>query len=184
MKTVTLSVTQKTFSKLNHSYLQVMDIQKSWSDIRKHFNKSFKTNFHVSIASVDPENSPTVTPIGSLFLNSDQTGFYFEKFPRKLPAHSTTNNKVCVLGVNSGLLFWIKSLLLERFSYYPAIKLYGELGERRKATEKELSKLKRRMRATRGLKGHTYLWGEMNWVREVHFVKAEKINLGKMTRHL
>ena len=45
-----------------------MDIKTNWEKIRLHFNKSFRSNFHVSIASVDSENNPTVTPIGSLFL--------------------------------------------------------------------------------------------------------------------
>jgi hypothetical protein len=161
-----------------------MDIKTDWNKIRKHFNKSFSSNFYVSVASVDSENNPTVTPIGSLFLNDNQTGFYFEKFPSKLPEHAKVNPKVCLLGVNSGRIFWVKALFKEKFADFPAIKLYGELGEKRKATEKEIARLNRRMKATKGLKGNTYLWGEMEFVREIKFRKAEKINLGKMTAEL
>ena len=161
-----------------------MDITTDWYKIREHFNKSFSSNFHISIASVDSENNPTVTPIGSLFLNDDQTGFYFEKFPSKLPEHAKTNPNICLLGVNSRRLFWIKALFREKFSDYPAIKIYGKLGERRKATEKEISRLNRRMKITNGLKGNTYLWKKMEFVREIEFNKAEKINLGKMTNDL
>jgi len=161
-----------------------MDIKADWEIIRRHFNKSFSSNFYVSIASVDSENNPTVTPIGSLFLNDNQTGFYFEKFPSKLPGHAKTNPKVCLLGVNSGRIFWIKALFKERFSDFPAMKLYGELGEKRKATEREIKRLNRRMKATNGLKGNKYLWGKMEFVREIKFTKAEKINLGKMTAEL
>ena len=161
-----------------------MDIKADWDTIRKHFNKSFSSNFYVSIASVDSNNNPTVTPIGSLFLNDDQTGFYFEKFPTKLPEHANSNPKLCLLGVNSGRLFWLKALFLNRFSNYPAIKLYGQLGERRKATERETKRLNRRMKITKGLKGNTYLWGDMQFVREIKFTSAEKINLGKMTAQL
>ena len=57
-----------------------MNLIPDWKIIRMHFNKSFKSSFYVSIASVDINNNPTVTPIGSLFLNDNQTGFYFEKF--------------------------------------------------------------------------------------------------------
>jgi hypothetical protein len=74
--------------------------------------------------------------------------------------------------------FWLKSLLNGKFRSYPAIKLYGELGERRKATEKETSRLNRRMKTTKGLKGNKY------FVREINFTKAEKINLGEMTKEL
>lgn len=158
-----------------------MDIVSKWTEIRKHFNKSFRTNFHVSVASVDKDNNPTVTPIGSLFLNTDQTGFYFEKFPTKLPKNAATNSNICVLGVNSNTWFWLSSLLTGKFNNYPAIKLYGQLGERRKASDIEINRLQKRMRMTKWLKGNNYLWGNMDYIREITFTKAEKINLGKMT---
>ena len=161
-----------------------MDIQKNWIEIRKHFNKCFRTNFHVSIASVDSGGSPTVTPIGSLFLNSNQTGFYFEKFPTKLPENSEVHRNICVLAVNSGTFFWLTSLFKGRFNSYPAIKLYGQLGDKRKATDIEIKRLNARMRITKFLKGNDYLWGNMAFVREITFLKAEKINLGKMTENL
>ena len=161
-----------------------MDILTDWQAIRNHFIRSFRANFHMSIASVDENGQPTVTPIGSLFLNDNQTGFYFEKYSSKLPIHAKTNRSICVLGVNSSTLFWLKSLFKGKFGNHPAIKLYGELGERRKATDKETNRLNRRMKITKGLKGNKYLWGEMEFVREIIFTKAEKINLGKMTSEL
>lgn len=161
-----------------------MDINSNWDKIRKHFNKSFSSNFHVSIASIGAEDNPTVTPIGSLFLNYDQTGFYFEKYPSKLPTYAKINKKICVLAVNSHTWFWIKSLFKGKFNQHPAIKLYGVLGERREATDIELSRLNRRMSSTKALRGNKYLWGEMEFVREIKFTSAEKINLGKMTMHL
>ncbi|WP_297798096.1 hypothetical protein [uncultured Eudoraea sp.] len=161
-----------------------MDLKTDWTKIRKHFNKSFSSNFYVSIASILPDNNPTVTPIGSLFLNDNQTGFYFEKFPAKLPESAKNNPKVCLLGVNSGRVFWIKALFRNKFLEHPAIKLYGELGAKRKATAKEIKRLNRRMKITNGLKGNTYLWKKMEFVREIRFTKAEKINLGTMTEDL
>ena len=158
-----------------------MDLSSNWDKIRLHFNKSFRSNFHVSIASVTSDNIPTVTPIGSLFLNNDQTGFYFEKYPAKLPMYSKINKKICVLAVNSNRWFWVNSLFKGRFSSYPGIKLYGKLGEKRKATEIDIKRLSRRMKMTRGMKGHRYLWGSMTMVREIEFTKAEQINLGEMT---
>ena len=161
-----------------------MDIKHDWTEIRKHFNKCFRSNFHVAIASVDKNNNPTVTPIGSLFLNNNQTGFYFEKFPTKLPENSKVNKNVCVLAVNSNTLFWLTSLFKGQFKKYPAIKLYGQLGERRKATDIEIQRLNSRMSITKRLKGNKYLWGDMQIVREITFIKAEAINLGKMTEKL
>jgi uncharacterized protein len=161
-----------------------MDIQTNWLNIRNHFNQSFRTNFHVSIASVNIDGTPTVTPIGSLFLNSNQTGFYFEKFPTKLPDSSKDHSDICILGVNSSTFFWLISLFKGKFNRYPSIKLYGQLGDKRKATDIEIQRLNIRMRTTKWLKGNSYLWGNMEYVREIKFTKAEKINLGKMTENL
>lgn len=161
-----------------------MNINTNWSLIRKHFNRSFSSNFHVSVGSVGSDGIPTVTPIGTLFLNDDLTGFYFEKFPAKLPVHAVHKTMVCLLGVYSSRLFWFKSLFVNRFEKHPAIKLYGKLGARRKASSTEIQRLNRRMKFTRGLKGNTYLWKNMEFVREIQFVNADKINLGVMTQHL
>jgi len=161
-----------------------MNIKTDWKKIKSHFNKTFKTNFHVSIASVNEENNPTVTPIGSLFLNNNQTGYYFEKYPSKLPVHIKNNPNICILAVNSGLWFWIKSLFSGSFSTNPALKLYGQLQEKRQATEIEIKRLQARMKNTKGFKGNTYLWNDMKYVRDILFTKVEKINLGKMTNHL
>jgi len=108
-------------------------------------------------------------------------GFYFEKYPSKLPLHAKSNPAICALAVNSNKWFWLKSLFKGRFKTNPAIKLYGHLGERRQATEKEIGRLNRRMKATMGLKGNTYLWKKMDCVRDINFTKVETINLGKMT---
>jgi len=160
-----------------------MDIISNWDEIKQHFNKSFRSNLHVSVASITSDNIPTVTPIGSLFLNNDQTGFYFEKYPAKLPMYSKINKKICVLAVNSNRWFWLNSLFRGKFKSYPGIKLYGELGEKRKATEIEIKRLNRRMKMTKGMKGHKYLWENMKMIRELNFTDVEIINLGEMTKN-
>ncbi len=161
-----------------------MNIIDNWDRIRLHFRKSFASSLHFSIASVDSENNPTITPIGTVFLNRDQTGFYFEKFTRNLQNNAKTNKNICILGVNSNKRFWIKSLFTGKFQKYPGIKLFGYLGDRRKATENEIRALTRRMKFTQRLKGHKYLWNNMEYVREITFTKVEKVNIGKMTKEL
>ena len=162
----------------------IMDIKTNWKSIKSHFKNSLKRNMFLAIASVNDQNEPTVTPIGSLFFNENQTGFYFEKFATKLNKHAKTNNKICVIAVNNSKWFWLISLFKGKFSSYPGVKLYGELGESREATEIEKRAMQRRVRITQGLKGHTYLWKDMSLVRDIKFTKAEKINLGQMTREL
>ena len=161
-----------------------IDINKDWSKIKIHFRKCIRANMHVVIASVDENDMPTVTPIGSLFLNDNPSGFYFEKFATKLNKNSKSNKNVCILAVNASKWFWIRSLFKGKFSAYPAVKLYGELGEKRDAIPQEFRAFQRRVRSTRKLKGHQYLWKDMSQIREIKFTNAEKINLGKMTKEL
>lgn len=159
-----------------------INLEENWQKIRTHFRKSIGGSMHVSIASVNEDNQPTITPIGSLFLNNNQTGFYFEKFSTKLNINSKTNKNVCVLAVNSNKWFWLKSLFKMKFDEYPAIKIYGDLGIKREATEKEYKAFQRRVRKTKRLKGSQYLWKDMSMVREITFTKGEEINLGTMTK--
>ena len=161
-----------------------MDLIENWSKIRTHFRASLRGNLHVAISSVCEDGTPTVSPVGSLFLNDNQTGFYFEKYVTKLPQNASDRAQICVLGVNSSKLFWIRSLFKGKFGKYPAVKLYGTLGVKREASEKEKARLKRLVRSTNWLKGNKYLWSEMSYVREIAFHKAEKINLGNMTSDL
>ena len=162
-----------------------MNLVKDWTTIRRHFNKSFRSNLHVSIASINKDNHPTVTPIGSFFLNNDQNGFYFEMYSTKLPLHSKKNKNICVLAVDSNKWFWFRSLFFVKFKTNPAIKLYGQLGQRREATDFEINRLDKRTKLTKGLKGNAYLWKKGTYyVREIKFNRVEKINLGKMTKHL
>ena len=158
-----------------------MNLVADWKTIRKQFNKSFRQNLHVPIASLDGNNNPTITPIGSLFLNHDQTGFYFEKFPSTLPKYAKINPSICLLAVNTSKWFWLKSILRGKFKTSPAIKLHGILGDRRKATSKEIQRLNRRMKSTKGMRGNIYLWSDMDFIREITFTKVESVKLGKMT---
>jgi len=158
-----------------------MEIQEDWPAIRAHFNKSIRSNFHVSVGSVAKDGNPTVTPIGSLFLNSGQKGFYFERYTSSLPLNSEFNKNICVLAVNSNVWFWVQSLLKSKFKKQPAIKLHGTLGARREATEVELSRLKKRTKFFKiSKKGYDYLWGDMKHVREISFTKVEGMKLGNM----
>lgn len=161
-----------------------MTLSDNWQQIRTLVNKTFKRQLHVAIASIDADGKPTNTPIGSLFLNSNQTGFYFEKFPTKLPQSAKENPNICILAVNSNRWFWLKSLFKNRFDTTPGIKLYGTLGEHRKATKIEISRLNKRMRTTKGLKGNTYLWGDMSEVRDITFTAVETMSIGEMTQGL
>ena len=159
-----------------------MDVIENWQEIKKIFNDSFRSSFHFSIATINKDGSPHITPIGSLILGKAGSAIYFEKFTQKIPINGNENKKICVLAVNSGKLFWLKSLLFGGFSKPPAIRLYGKLGNRRKATEKEIKLWQKRVKSVSFTKGHKLMWVNMKTVRELSFDQVEPVQMGEITR--
>lgn len=150
----------------------------NWQTIRRNFWYGFATNLHVSVATTDTEGQPHVTPIGSFFLNRDKfSGFYFEIFTRNIPQNAATNPKVCIMAVNSGRWYWLKSMVFGKFATPPMTKIYGTLGERRPATPAEIKRGNRRLGRMKTLPGGKKLFGNMGFVREVHFHTFEEAKL-------
>ena len=56
-------------------------------------------------------------------------------------------------------------------------KIYGTLGERRPATPAEIERAERRLGRMKKLPGGKLLFGEMGFVREVHFHTFEEAKL-------
>ncbi len=161
-----------------------MEIKTNWPEIKKIFKRSFRSSLHYAIATVGENGEPHITPIGSLILGKPGQGIYFEEFPHKLPRNLQTNQTVCVLAVDSGIGFWLRSLLGGKFVSPPGIRLYGVAGELREATEKEIELWQRRVRRVRFTKGHTMMWKKMRMVREITFSRAEPVQMGEMTKGL
>jgi uncharacterized protein len=142
----------------------------NWPIIRQNFRHGFATNLHVSIATVDAEGQPNVTPIGSFFLNRDDfSGFYFEIFTQNIPRNAGTNPKVCIMAVNSGKWYWLSSLFFGKFRTPPMTKIYGTIGERRVPTPAEIERGNRRLGRMKALPGGKKLFGNMGFVRDLHF---------------
>ena len=150
----------------------------NWQKIRRNFRHGFATNLHVAVATADTDGQPHVTPIGSFFLNRDRfSGFYFEIFTRNIPKNAATNPKVCIMAVNSGRWYWLKSLIFGKFATPPMTKIYGTLGERRPATPAEIERGNRRLGRMKVLPGGKKLFGNMGFVREIHFHAFEEARL-------
>ncbi len=161
-----------------------MKITENWTEIKQLFKRSFRSSLHYAIATVNENGEPHITPIGSLILGEPGKGVYFEKFPRQMPQNLQANQQVCVLAVDSGIGFWLRSLLRGKFIAPPAVRLYGVAGELREATQKEIQRWQRRVRSMRFTKGHAMLWADMKMVREIEFTRAEPVQIGEMTNHL
>ncbi len=160
-----------------------MDIRENWKDVKSLFKESFKSSFHFAIATVSEGDEPLVTPIGALILGEPGHGFYFEKYSRHFSHNLESNKQVCVLAVNSGKWFWIKSLVSGKFTSPPAVRLHGVAGELREATDKEIALWQKRVQHVRFSKGHELLWSKsrMRMVREIEFTKIEPVYIGEMT---
>lgn len=159
-----------------------MNIESNWTQIRRLFTRSFQSSLHFSMATVTAEGLPHVTPVGSLLLRAPGRAVYFEEFTQRMPMNFSGNPHVCVLAVRSGLFFWLWSALRGEFRTPPAIRLHGTVGDARPATDDELRQWFRRVGNLRGTRGYQMMWANMRTVRDVHFTRADAIQIGAMTR--
>ena len=161
-----------------------MDIKENWQEIRHIVNEAYKTTRCFSFASVNPDGTPHVTPIGSLVLYDHCLGVYSEEFPKKLPENLRQNQRICVMAVNNGFRFWLKSIIKGKFPYFPGIRLTGVVGERRIGTREEIDRWLRRVNMFKRFKGYHLLWKNMKYVREIHFDGVLPVKTGRMSSHL
>ncbi len=161
-----------------------MDIQEHWPEIKSVFQNAQTTSRHCAIATVNEDGSPHITPIGSLFLRDNCTGYFFEEYSQKMADNFKSNNRICILAINSGIRYWYQSIFLGRFPSPPGVRLNGTVGQRRKGTEEEIASFQKRVRFARNLKGYKLIWKNMKHVREISFHSFEPVTASKMTRHL
>lgn len=146
-----------------------MELQKNWPAILQVLDNARKSNRFFSIATVDVDGNPHVTPIGHVFFRGDMTGYYFDAYSKAMPENFEHNKRICLMGANSSTGFWLKSLFRGQFCSAPAVRLFGEVGEVRDATPEEAEKLQQRIGITRRLKGHQLIWSDLNRVRDIRF---------------
>ena len=145
------------------------ELARQWDAVRDVVRRSTGP---LAIASVDADGSPTVTPIGTVFLRDDGTGFYFDQYAERLAENVDRNPHVCVMAVDSGSIFWLRSLLAGRFRKDIGVRLYGTAGPRRPATTDELDAVKRRVRHAQLTRGGRALWSDFSHVRDLTFTES------------
>jgi predicted pyridoxine 5'-phosphate oxidase superfamily flavin-nucleotide-binding protein len=158
-----------------------MKIGKHWETIRAVFEEGSKSCVHFAFATVNQDGSPHVTPIGALILRNDQTGFYFDENPIRMPQNLNRNPRVCIMAVNSDLMFWGTALTAGKFTTPPAVRLSGTVGELRNATTDEVAAWQEKVAIAKGTKGYEFLWEKMMKVRDITFDSFEPVYLGEMT---
>lgn len=152
-----------------------------WKEIVRYFGDYKETSM---IGSVNNAGQPNVTPIGSLLLRDDYSGYYFDLFTRELSTNLDQNNHVCVLLVNTEKLFWFRSLYANNYKKPPGIKLIGSAGSRRKASAEEIESFRNKTKPLKMLKGYHTIFGNLSYVRDIQFTDYFMINTGKMAFNL
>jgi len=155
-----------------------------WKLIRPVFDNTFKSCRHISMATVNADGSPRITPIGSLILRDDPTGYFFDEYCTKTRENIARNPKVCFLAVNANHPFWVKSLIRGKFSEPPAVRLMGTISALREATPAEIAAFHKRVAFALPTKGYELMWSRMHLVCDVEFDSFEPVNCGKMTNGL
>jgi uncharacterized protein len=158
-----------------------MEIGEHWETIRKVFDEGFSSCFHFAVATVCKDGTPHITPIGSLVLKDDYTGFYCEDFPSRLPENLKHNPRVCIMAVNADKVFWGRALVEGKFHSAPGIRLYGTAGIAREGTREEIEMWQKRVAFTRAMKGYKIMWENMHVVRDIKFDSFEPLYLREMT---
>lgn len=148
----------------------------------RHIKNLVKKSLYCSIATVQ-EGIPHCSPIGSVFLNDDQQGYYLEMFTTAVQKSKEANPLGCILVVNTSILFWLKSLFNGKFATPPAVRLRVKFGERRAATDSEQENFRKRVNIFKRLKGHKIMWSKPSHVREFSIQAIVPVSLGKMTRN-
>lgn len=161
-----------------------MRLDEHWQEIRQVFARAQGSMHHCSIASVGPDGMPNVTPIGTVFLRDDRTGFYFDQYTSTLASNLDADPRVCVMAVDTGAGFWFRALFAGRFPAPPGVRLYGTASALRPATDEELDRVARRVRPTRWLKGSQMLWSRFSHVRDLTFTEFRPVRYPVMMEDL
>lgn len=135
-----------------------------------------------SVATVNEVGMPHVSPIGSVVLNDEKHGWFFQKFTKRIPQNSAHCEYATIMAVNDGRWFWLKSVLKGQFKKPPAMRILVKLGKLRPATEAESAKFQRRVGIFKRTKGYAMMWQEMAEIREFEIVEYKPVFISTMTK--
>jgi len=83
----------------------VLRIAVHWLDIRRVLIRGQASTIYCSVASINPNGTPHVTPLGTFFLRDDLTSYHFDHCTSALPRNLDNNPNLCVMAVNAGFMF-------------------------------------------------------------------------------
>jgi uncharacterized protein len=98
------------------------------------------SSLHCAVASLDPDGSPHVTPIGSVLLGEPGRAVYFDAYNVALARNLDRDPHCAMLAVDSRKASWLRALLRGRFDKAPGVRLIGTVAPARPATSAELER--------------------------------------------
>ena len=157
-----------------------------WNNIRTFFGHSTHATTspiipYCTFSTVNKDGSPRVAPYTSLILGEDKQGFYFDELSRRTSSNLDRDQRICVLIVKNSRWFWIKTVLLGRYDHPPGVRLMGNVGKKRQATEHEINAFKSPLKSLKLFKGYEPVWGFMNKGREIYFDAFEPVKCRTLT---
>jgi len=152
-----------------------MNIKDDWKKVKSVLEQGQASTVYCSIATVNPDGTPHITPVGTVFLRNDQSGYFFDHYAEALGKNIDQNPNVCIMAVNAGRFFWLRSLLKGRFVAPPGVRLYGKVGRMREATPEEIEKIEKRVKPSQWMKGARLLWSDFTHVRDIEFTNYKPI---------
>jgi uncharacterized protein len=161
-----------------------MNIKEHWPQIKSVIERGQRSMLHCAIASISPEGTPHLTPIGTVFIRDNQSGYFFDKYTNGLARNIEANANVCLMAVDARPSFWFRSFFLGRFISPPGVRLYGKVGALRSATPDELTAIQQRVKPTLWLKGSRALWSGFTHVRNIDFTEFKPVMYPVMMEHL
>ncbi len=157
-----------------------MNLKQHWPTIREIARRAGSPTF----ASINADGSPHLTPIGSLILRDDCTGFYIEAFTVRLSQNVARDQRVCVYFGNMGFVAQMRAFFLGRVDRLGGVRLSGTVGPRRDLTADERERFLGSVHHLRWSRGYRLLWGNLNTARDIVFTDARPITLGPLTAHM
>lgn len=157
-----------------------------WRLVRRTVARGQSASFHCAIASVDPGGRPHVSPIGSVRLGPPGTGTYLDVFNAQLRKNLESDPRVTIMAVDSGLVTWARAMISGRFSTPPGVRLLGEVGPARPATDDELLGFQRSVRPALLTRGGKAMWGRLDGAlaRDITFTGVVPVRIASTTAGL
>lgn len=153
-----------------------------WEKARRTVQNAVKSSLHCSIASRNLDGSPHITPIGSVVLLPEVgRGLWIDMFNRQLAANLTEDPRVTILAVDSGRLFWLRSLLGGSFVRPPGVRLGAEVSAPRPTTPAEVTRFQSFVGPGLRTKGGKMLWGRLTTARDLRIDSIVPLRIGPMT---